>query len=415
MSDPVSVDTLDQQIATTLQNYRKNFLGNALKTRNGFLAKMMANGKVRKEDGGDPISREVILKPSQNGKFIKGLETLSSIESDAVREATYPWAEYTDRVVVSKRNLLLNKGSKFQKQNLARALIAQVETSAKNATGAALWIKSSDPVQAAKQTTTLTEIVSVASGNIVGGLNPATYPLWENQRLIAEGAISASGVVDGTKYLDGMEALYNTIVGKSDKDPDLIVCGPKAYTAYARACEQLKRFDPKATVEADIGFAGYRFNRSIIVLDPNSPDWEIRMLNTEDFELIFHPDAYFELDSSLKEFEGYSGKYMNLYTMYALVCNNRKSHGVLVLNSAYSITGAAVDDGGADYVAGDQLTIAGASGDTPAILSVSSVDGSGVIMGIVIVQAGSFASNIAGNVSATGGTGTGAVIAITTD
>ena len=94
----------------------------------------------------------------------------------------------------------------------------------------------------------------------------------------------------------------------------------------------------------------------------------------------------------------------------------RRSLGVLVVSDAptYSVTGATIASGGSGYEASDVLSVPRVSGDTPATLTVTSVNSSGAITAASITTAGKYAADGTGaGVAVAGGTGSGATFNIT--
>lgn len=87
--------------------------------------------------------------------------------------------------------------------------------------------------------------------------------------------------------------------------------------------------------------------------------------------------------------------------------------GSATAQARMEIDTAALASGGTGYALDDVLTLAGTGDDTDATLTVSDVDGSGIIQALTITTRGSFATLPTGTLSLTGGTGSGASITIT--
>lgn len=82
--------------------------------------------------------------------------------------------------------------------------------------------------------------------------------------------------------------------------------------------------------------------------------------------------------------------------------------------SALGVSASAINAGGTGYVASEELTVVGGTG-TAAILTISTVDGSGTITGISVTTDGSYTTLPTNPVSVTGGSGSGATFNLTVD
>jgi len=95
-------------------------------------------------------------------------------------------------------------------------------------------------------------------------------------------------------------------------------------------------------------------------------------------------------------------------------------NGVVTLTSTgtntYFVDSVTVTDAGAGYVVDDVVKIEGvATGDIDAEFKVLTVDTSGEILTVEVVNPGAFAADIAGAKSVTGGTGSGAELTVVSD
>lgn len=316
-----AVDTTLQNVAEVLEWYSKKGAANAIKTSNALLAFLEKKGKIRKMDGGRKITERVILKKDANFKWYSGMDALSNIQSDAVREASFEWRQASGAVMISGLDLRNASSSKFSKSNLLQDVKNQVETTIREGLGTALWNTTAPASGEAERILSIPDVVK-ATGS-VGGLDTATYPLWSSTVLTSVKTVAAS---TGSELLELMEELFNTIFATSGMRPDLVISNSAVYTKYGRACQELKRFSSETKYRADIGFAGYDFNGAFFVLDGKAPTNELYMLNTEDFALNVHSDAYFTA-TPMRMREDEDAYFSRVLFQGQLSVSNRKTHG----------------------------------------------------------------------------------------
>jgi len=277
-------NTADQVVASTLEWYNKNGFGNAIKTSNALLAKMMESGKgLRKLPGGRKIVEAVIIKEDANSAWYAGAEALDTIESDVLREASFDWKQLAGAAVISGLDYR-NCTGVYEKQNIMTVLKEAADTTAREGVGKGMWATS----QVAKQILTIPSIVS--DSGVIGGIDPSTYPLWKSE--VSTSAIVYTAVTS-SELLDEMELMYNTVSANCGDSPDMVVTNTTLYTKYGRACQELKRFNPTQRYRADIGYNGYDFNNAFFCLDGKAPVNEIYFINTSDLKLNVHNKAMF--------------------------------------------------------------------------------------------------------------------------
>lgn len=290
---------------------------------------MMKDGTAfRKLPGGREITERVMIKEDANFQWYTGTDTLSTIQSDNFREAKFQWKQAAGAAVVSGKDYRNAKSDKYAKQNLMNGIKSAAEITIKQGIGKSLWDVT--PVASGGADRILAIPTIVDDTTVVGGLDPATYPLWASTVTTVNATVEAS---TGSEILDAMEETYNTIMATSGMAPDLVVANSAIYTKYGRACQELKRFDPAVKYRADLGFSGYAFNQAMFVLDGYAPANEIYFLNSEDFKLNVHEDAMFSF-TPLTMRQDEDAYFTRILFQGELSVRNRKSHGKIVFNAA---------------------------------------------------------------------------------
>jgi len=316
------IDTTLQMVAEVLEFYAKNEVGNAIATSNAFLSMLLKNtkGGLRRVPGGRQITERVILLEDANSQWYSGVEPLNTVQSDAIREAVFTWKQAAGSIVVSGIDMRNASADKFSKSNLINDIKTQVDTTVKQLVGQGIW----NPAPAANEISSVPNFVDDTT--VVGGLDPVTYPLWASS---VTPSLTTVPALSGSELLDDMEALYNTIMSNSGKAPNCVVAGPTLYTKYGRACQELKRFSAETRYRADIGFSGYDFNQAFFCLDGYCPANELYMLNTEDFKLNVHKDAFFTF-TPMRMREDEDAYYSRVLFQGELSIKNRKTQGKIV-------------------------------------------------------------------------------------
>ena len=335
-------DSLDM-IASTLDAWKAE-APNAIIENNGLLyffkkfGKMGLKGQnsepmgsIETLDGGKRISVDVLITDNPNVGFVAYDETVPIVEQDSMATAYYDWKFCYGNAPIANAKIDLNSGSKFEKRRLVTSVKEVAESSMINAVGLGLW-NTTDGDGLLGIPSIITDDGTSTGGSAVGGLSTDTYPNWKNQYVeLAESHTSAELRV-------AMGQLWRkTKIGA--ESPDLIVCGDALYSEYEQTLVANERYarSEKAQKVADSGFECLTYKGAVVIFDEHCPDNRMYFINTKALAFYFHSQDIFSIGEMEKKYGGMQFNFP-LSTTCALVCKNRKMHGVLVVASSTTTT-----------------------------------------------------------------------------
>lgn len=308
--------TVNQLVATTIQNYHKQFADN-VSNSNAITALLREGNRVRVIEGGRAIACPLSYA-EETFAWYSGTELLSRATKETISEATYEPANAVASVTLSGPDLAKNR-SRERILNLLEGKLDNAESTMKNNITKAVYGDGT----VAKSFAGLKAFVTDDGTGIVGGINATTWPFWKNQ---FQQVARATGL-QYPALKAGMNALWMKLVRGSEK-PDLIVADGEIYGTYESGLQENQRYaDAKLGA---LGFETLKYKTAPLVYDGaatgltggyflNTKYMKFEIYSGRNFEALDLPDQSPDMDAVTK----------HLAFMGAITLSNRAMQGRL--------------------------------------------------------------------------------------
>jgi len=310
--------TVNQLVATTLNNYHKDFADN-VSNSNAITALLRQGNRIRMVDGGKAISTPLTYA-EETFAWYAGTELLSRAVKETISEADYEPANAVASVTLSGPDLAKNRG-KERVLNLLEGKLDNAEATMKNNITKAVYGDGT----VAKSFAGLKAFITDNGTGIVGGINATTWPFWMNQ---FQSVARATGL-QYPALKAGMNALWMKLVRGTEK-PDLVVVDAEIYSTYESGLQENQRY-ADARLGA-LGFETLKYKTAALVFDGaatgltggyfiNTKYLKFEVYTGYNFETLDLPDQSPDMDAITKHI-GFMG---------ALTLSNRAMQGRLLI------------------------------------------------------------------------------------
>lgn len=310
--------TVNQLIATTLNNYHTTFADN-VSNSNAITALLRMGDRIRMVDGGKAISTPLTYA-EETFAWYAGTELLSRAVKETISEADYEPANAVASVTLSGPDLAKNKG-KQRILNLLEGKVDNAEATMKNNVTKAVYGDGT----VSKSFAGLKAFITDNGLGIVGGINATTWPFWMNQ-------FQSIARATGLQYpalKAGLNALWMKLVRGTEK-PDLVVADAEIYSTYESGLQENQRY-ADARLGA-LGFETLKYKSAAIVFDGaatglvggymlNTKYLKFEIYTGRNFEQLDLPDQSPDMDAVTK----------HIAFMGALTLSNRAMQGRILL------------------------------------------------------------------------------------
>ena len=308
--------TVTQLVATTIQNYHKQFADN-VSNSNAVTALLREGNRIRVVEGGRAIACPLTYAEETFAWYV-GTELLSRATKETISEAEYAPANAVASVTLSGPDLAMNR-SRERILNLLEGKLDNAEATMKNNITKAIYGDGT----VAKSFAGLKAFVTPDGTGLIGGIDSATWTFWKNQFQVVTRAT-------GLQYpalVAGMNALWMKLIRGAEK-PDLIVADGEIYSTYESGLQMNQRYaDAKL---GSLGFETLKYKTAPIVFDGaatgitgafylNTKYLKFEIYSGRNFEALDLPDMSPDMDAVTK----------HLAFMGALTMSNRFMQGRL--------------------------------------------------------------------------------------
>ena len=308
--------TVTQLVATTINNYHKEFADN-VSNSNAVTALLRAGNRIRTVDGGKAISCPLTYA-EETFAWYNGTELLSRATKETISEADYEPANAAASVTLSGPDIAKNSG-RARILNLLEGKIDNAEATMKNNITKAIYGDGS----VAKSFAGLRAFLTDDGTGIVGGINATTWVFWKNQ---FQQVVRATGL-QYPALKAAMNALWMKLVRGTEK-PDLIVADGEVYSTYESGLQENQRYMDARM--ASLGFESLKYKTAPIVFDGaatgltgayflNTKYLKFEIYEGRNFEPLDLPDQSPDMDGVTK----------HIAFMGALTLSNRSMNGRL--------------------------------------------------------------------------------------
>jgi hypothetical protein len=314
---------ITELVATTLRNQERMVADNVTNS-NALLYTMEENGTVKNAGGGRDLTEDLLYNELAT-KFYDGFETFNiDTSQEVIDAAVYQWKQLGGFSFISGKEKIMNR-EKWRVVSIAEARVDALMAGVRNKTG--LSIYSLGTGDGGKEFGGLRLLVADAPATgVVGGIDGAAYPWWQNQADVQGGAIAAG------ELLSRMNAMQLACTRGMDQT-DLWVANSVFFTNYWESLQTNARFTNAKL--ADAGFRTLEFLGKPVVYDAQcatdltaAGTGRIYALNTKHLLFRKAPERWFTTEEARKV-ENADYDVIPNWTMGNMTCNARFLQGVI--------------------------------------------------------------------------------------
>jgi hypothetical protein len=310
--------TVNQLIATTINNYHKEFADN-VSNSNAVTALLRMGDRIRIVDGGKAISCPLAYAEETFAWYV-GTELLSRATKETISEADYAPANAVASVTLSGPDLAMNRGRE-RIMNLLEGKLDNAQSTMKNNITKGVYGDGT----VAKSFAGLKAFITDDGLGTVGGINATTWVFWKNQ-------FQSIARATGLQYpalKAGLNALWMKLIRGTEK-PDLVVADGEIYSTYESGLQENQRYaDAKLGA---LGFETLKYKTAAIVFDGaatgliggymiNTKYLKLEVYSGRNFEALDLPDQSPDMDAITR----------HIAFMGGLTLSNRSMQGRILL------------------------------------------------------------------------------------
>jgi len=310
--------TVNQLVATTLQNYHKTLADN-VSNSNAVTALLRQGNRMRTVDGGRSIVCPLTYA-EETFAWYMGTELLSRAVKETISEADYEPANAVASVTLSGPDLAKNKGRE-RILNLLEGKMDNAEATMKNNITKAVYGDGT----VAKSFAGLKAFVTDAGTGIVGGIDSTTWTFWKNQFV----SIARATGLQYPALKAGLNSLWIKLI-RGTEHPDLILVDGEIYSTYEGGLQENQRY-----ADANLGQLGFetlKYKSGALVFDGaatglvggymlNTKYFKFEIYSGRNFEALDLPDQSVDMDAITK----------HIAFMGGLTLSNRSMQGRIIL------------------------------------------------------------------------------------
>lgn len=298
--------TYDQISAITEKKFLPKMIDNIFNS-SAFLARLKK--KERPQDGGDQILAPLNYAAATSVGWYQGADTLDTSDNETISAAAYDWRQLYGNITVTRRDELRNSGD-AGKLNFVASKMKIVEKSMREALADGVFSSGTS-----KQVSGLGAIQSATS--TLGGISGTTYSWWQAH-------------VDSTTTtltISALQSLWGDCGnGDTGEYPSLTLGDQSMFDRYYNLLQPSQRFQDAEVAKG--GFVSLMFNGKPFLADSHATDGELHMINEEYIYLAPHKDENWRIEPFQKPINQ-NIRLSKIYWMGALICDNRRRHGIM--------------------------------------------------------------------------------------
>jgi len=246
---------LTELVATTLRG-RNRFVADNVTNHNALLRTLEDGGRIVNAGGGRDLT-EPLLYNELASKFYDGFETFTiDTSQEVIDAAVFQWKQLGGFSFISGKEKIMNR-EKWRAVSIAESRIDALIAGVRNKTGTSIY--SLGTGDGGKEFGGLRLLVADdPSTGVVGGIDSAANPWWQNQHDVAAGAM------DPATLLSRMNAMQLATTRGNDQ-ANLIVADGTFFTGYWEGLQENARHTNRKL--ADAGFRTLEFIGTPVVYD----------------------------------------------------------------------------------------------------------------------------------------------------
>lgn len=298
---------LTSEISSLTQRYLVPKLVDNIFASNILFNRAKKRGWYETLDGGTQISQPLLYATTGNAMRYSGSETLSTVDTQQITDASFDWKEYAVSIPVTRLDELKNSGKNAIISQI-KAKVQAAEKSLKDLLGTDLFGDGTT----AKAILGL-RLIAAATGTY-GGLAKGSYSWWQ-------------GKVDSTTTaltIASLQGLIGDCTIDTDK-PTVIATTQDLFDDLYAALQPQQRFADEDTLKA--GFSNLLINGIPVIVDSHCPSGYLFALNENNLHLYAHSDENFRF-APFRQPTNQNVKVAQIFWTGALTCDNCRLQGM---------------------------------------------------------------------------------------
>jgi hypothetical protein len=284
--------TIKDLLASTVENtLNSTVVQDAIFDATPVVNRLRAGGQLKIEEGGERIRIPVNYAKNTTAKYYNDLDALDVTRSDTSTAAFYAWKQASASVVVSGREMRINKSTKSKLFDLVnhRMTVAGQSLVDLLATG----VFSDGTGSGNKQVTGLEAAIETTPGSTAYASIPTANTAWRNQVATSVGA-AAVNLVPNLRTVTN-----NCSQGAegADSSPNLYVTTRSIHESYEALMFPQVRYEQNPGSGADAGINILKFKGQDFIWSDYCTSGTVYVLNLNHVYLYVHSDANFAKSS----------------------------------------------------------------------------------------------------------------------
>lgn len=263
-------------LVTTLRQYSKKALTDNISNLNPLLRRIVdrKNLIIEEASGGVGFTERLDLKENNTMQAQGPYGLFNTALQAPFATATFSSKIRTGTIIFSHEEMMINSG-KEKIVDFVKSLANNAINSFNNEVQRQLYNDGTDPLEIGG----LALLVSDSpSSTVVGGLDPAIYPNWQNQTQTVSGTYSYANLKSA------MNLLHQKISHKAGIT-DMIIAGTNAYAIYEGGAQDFQRTTNPD--KGDVGYASVFYKNIPIFSDENCDPDRMYFLDSRFLKLKF--------------------------------------------------------------------------------------------------------------------------------
>lgn len=312
-------------LASTVENtLNSNVVQDAIFDATPVVNRLRSGGQLKVVDGGERLRIAVDYAKNSTAKYYNDLEALDVNRSDTQTAAFYNWKQASASVVISGREMRINKSNKTKLFDL---LNARMNNAAKSLVDLiATGIFSDGTGSSNKQVTGLEAAIETTPGTTAYASIPTSNTAWRNQVATSVGA-AAVNLVPNLRTVTN-----NCSQGGegADSSPNLYVTTRSIHESYEALMFPMVRYEQNPSAGADAGINTLKFKGQDFIWTDYCTSGTVYVLNLNHLYLYVHSDANFsKSNEGLQRPINQDSMVTQILFMGNLCVDNRRKQGKL--------------------------------------------------------------------------------------
>lgn len=315
--------TIRSLLASTIENtMQSGVIQDTVFDATPLTRRLRESGQIKMVDGGERLRISLDSAKNSTAKSYTDLDPLDVTRQQTQTAAFYAWKQYSVSIVISGREIRINKGNTSKLWDLANGRMVNGVKSLIDKISTGLYTDGTG--NGSLDITGLEAAIETTPGTVAYASVPVTNTTWQNKVATSVGAAAVN-------LVPNLRSVYNQASQGSegfDSRPNLVMTTRSIHESYEAQVQPQVRYQPEGV--SDLGRQDLTFKGVPIVWDDFCTSGTAYVLNLNHLYLFVHPDANFsETDEGMQKPVNQDGLVTQALFMGNLVVDNRRKQGKL--------------------------------------------------------------------------------------